>query len=208
MIYNHAAVMEKLRGKAWKFHLGIVLLGWFADQLTKFWAVKKFTLPSGDIDYLHVQQIIGELIQFRLVYNSGAAFGMQPQKIIPFLHPTLFYTLISALALTVLVIFYLKIPPKENWTHIGVALITAGAFGNLTDRLRLDRVVDFIDVEFPNIAIEPFRILGIHFKGIYMDRWPTFNVADSMVCIGVGVIFAVSFVQKRGSVPKGEKGVG
>jgi len=196
--------MEKFKEKAWKFHLGIVLSGWFTDQLTKFFAIKKFSLSGGEIDYLNVQHIVGELIQFRLVYNTGAAFGMQPQKIIPFLHPTLFYTFISVIALAVLILFYLKIPPKEKWTHIGVAMITAGAFGNLTDRLRLNKVVDFIDVEFPNIAIDAFTFLGFHFKGIYMDRWPTFNVADSLVCIGVGVIFVVSFGRKKEKEEKHE----
>jgi len=191
------AFTEKLKGKVWQLHLGIILLGWIADQLTKIWAVKKFSLPNGEVDYFHIQRVVGELVQFRLVYNSGAAFGMQPQKILPFLHPTLFYFFISAIALTVLVIFYLKIPVKDKWTHIGVSLITAGAFGNLTDRLRLDRVVDFIDVEFPNIAIDAFKILGIQFKGIYMNRWPTFNMADSMVCVGVCVIFLVSFIRKK-----------
>ena len=80
---------------------------------------------------------------------------------------------------------------------MGVALITSGAFGNLTDRLRIHKVVDFIDWEFPNIAIDPFSFLGIQFGGLYMDRWPTFNIADALVCVGVSIIFAVSFSKKK-----------
>jgi len=189
--------MKVLKNRAWKLHLGIVIGGLFFDQITKIVAVAKFSLPNGSIDYQKVQQVIGELVQFRLVYNPGAAFGMQPQKIMPFLHPTIFYSAISLIALSVLIIFYLKIPLKDKWTQIGVAMITSGAFGNLTDRLRIHKVVDFIDVDFPNIAIDAFTFFNMQFNGFYMDRWPTFNIADSLVCVGVCIIFVVSFKNKK-----------
>ncbi len=185
-------IKNLLKEKNWKLHLIVVILGLVADQITKLWAVAKFSLPDGNIDYYKVQQVIGELLQFRLVYNTGAAFGMQPQKMVGFLHPTLFFGLISIIAIVVLSVFYLKLPRQDKWTQFGVSLIASGAFGNLADRFRIHKVVDFIDVDIPDISL----------GSIQMDRWPTFNVADSLVCVGVAIILVLSFFQKQKSEKK------
>ncbi|MFC1584109.1 signal peptidase II [Fibrobacterota bacterium] len=172
---------NNLRSKNWKAHIIIIFLGLLSDQITKIWAVKEFSFPTGRINYQHTIQVIGEWVQFRLVYNSGAAFGLQPQKLIAFLHPTLFYGIISLIAITILFFFYRNLPARETWTQIGVCLIIAGAFGNIIDRFRLHKVVDFIDAGIPG----------------FDPRWPTFNVADSMVCIGVGIILITPLFQRK-----------
>jgi signal peptidase II len=152
--------------------IGLLLLSLLADQWTKIWARQQFSLPSGEPDYYQSMAIVGDWLHFRLVFNHGAAFGMKPQSLLPFLHPTLFYGLFSLIAITVLVLYYLRLRPQEGWLKTGIVLILSGAFGNLIDRVTMHKVTDFIDVGIPG----------------YAWRWPTFNIADSCVCIGVGIL--------------------
>lgn len=170
-----------LRGDAWRLLLVLVTLA--ADQVTKFVARAQYSLPDGTPDYFKVTQVAGEWLQFRLVYNSGAAFGMKPQSILPFLHPTVFFALFSTVAIGVLCYYYRKLAYEEGWQKTGVALILSGAFGNLIDRLMLHKVTDFIDVGLPG---------GL--------RWPTFNIADSCVCVGVGLILAAPLFMRKAAV--------
>lgn len=167
-----------LRGDAWRSLLVLATLA--ADQATKFVARAQYSLPDGTPDYFKVTQVAGEWLQFRLVYNSGAAFGMKPQGLLPFLHPTVFFTLFSVVAIGVLFYYYRKLAPGEGWQKAGVSLILSGAFGNLIDRLMLHKVTDFIDVGLPGGA-----------------RWPTFNIADSCVCVGVGLILAAPLLMRK-----------
>jgi lipoprotein signal peptidase len=92
---------------------GLFIVTVLADQLTKVWARRSFSLPNGEPDYFLTHPVIGEWLQFRLVYNFGAAFGMKPQSLLPFLHPTLFFGLFSA-----------------NW-RLGLLLPTPAATGEL-----------------------------------------------------------------------------
>ena len=175
-------------GKNWKLHTVIVLIGVAIDQWTKFLAVSAYALPNGEPDYAKYTAVLGDFLHFRLVYNYGAAFGSSPQNIAPFLNPTLFFLIISILALGVLFFFYKKLSASDKIAQMGVALIVSGAYGNLIDRIRLHRVVDFIDVDIPNIMIGSFE----------MTRWPTFNFADTLICIGVGILILWPSQSKKG----------
>ncbi len=163
----------------WTARLGLALLliaTLALDQWTKLLARIHFGLAGGEPDYFKIKHVLGEWIQFRLVYNAGAAFGMRPQQLIPGLNPTLFYALFSAVAIGFLVFLYRRVPRGDTWQKAGITLILSGAFGNLIDRLRFDKVTDFIDVGIPG----------------YAWRWPTFNVADSCVCVGVAMLVLAS----------------
>ncbi len=159
----------------------LILIGLVIDQITKIWAVSTFSLPSGAINYAKSISVIGQWFQLKLIYNEGAAFGLQPQKIATWMHPTLFFGLISAIAIIGLFFFYRSIPNHDKASQWGIALIISGAFGNLADRLRLSKVVDFLDVGIP--GVDP--------------RWPTFNIADSLVCVGVAIIILWPMFQKK-----------
>lgn len=158
----------------------IILITLAADQYTKHLARLHLGLPNGDPDYFKFKQIFGEWLQFRLVYNTGAAFGMKPQSLIPFLNPTLFYLLFSSVAISILVLYYRKLGVSELWQKLGVALILSGAFGNLIDRVRFQKVTDFIEVGIPGVQ----------------PHWPNFNIADSCVCVGVGIILFAPLLTK------------
>lgn len=151
------------------------------DQLTKFWARAAYSLPNGEPDYYLSTPVIGEWLQFRLVYNHGAAFGLRPQDILPFLHPTVFYVLFSAAAVFFLAFYYRRLSAGEKSARLGVLLILAGAFGNLIDRVTMHKVTDFLDAGIP----------GFH------PRWPVFNIADSSVCVGIALLLLPSLFAAR-----------
>ncbi|HHX15241.1 MAG TPA: signal peptidase II [Fibrobacter sp.] len=162
--------------KTYRFQLSFAVFGVIFDQITKIWAVQRFTNEQG----IPTREIIpligpnGNWVRFQLVYNEGAAFSSRPQDILPFLPPVLFFLLLSIVAMSVLVWFFRSIDKRDWLSRLGVTMIMSGAIGNFIDRMRLQKVVDFIDCDFPDFI---------------MTRFPTFNVADSFVTVGVALVF-------------------
>ena len=101
---------------------------------------------------------------FHLTYirNTGAAWGM-------FSGQNIALSALALVMLAVLVVFRRKILPPGRVHRVALGLLCGGIAGNLFDRLRLDYVVDFLD----------FFVRTSHF--------PAFNVADSAICVGVGI---------------------
>lgn len=98
-----------------------------------------------------------------LVGNKGISFGLMNSG-----QWTLLLSLL-ALGITLVVLVWLW-RATSQWVALGCGLVIGGAIGNLIDRLRFGAVIDFLDV----------HALGYH--------WPTFNVADSAIVLGVGFI--------------------
>ncbi|MCF8052490.1 MAG: signal peptidase II [Desulfobacterales bacterium] len=101
------------------------------------------------------------------IQNPGGAFGFLARQ--GALVRNIVFLFVSVVALCLIFIFYRNTPSTHRWLGAGFALIFGGAVGNLIDRVRFGRVVDFLDV----------------FIGEY--HWPAFNVADSAVTIGIGI---------------------
>jgi signal peptidase II len=104
-------------------------------------------------------------------HNEGSAFGFLNnaggwQK--------WFFTAISVIAVIV-IIYLIKKHSEQKLFCVGLALVLGGAIGNLYDRVTLGYVVDF---------------LNFHINNHY---WPAFNVADSAICVGVGLLLWDSF---------------
>lgn len=145
--------------------------GWFgvaaalvlADQLVK-WRVVATLQPYERIELTPFLNLV-------LVFNEGAAFSFLAQES-GWQRPALiaFAVVASAVVGALLV----RHPDKPVFSA-GLALILAGAIGNLIDRVRLGYVVDFVDV----------HAMGWH--------WPAFNVADSAISIGAGLLIFDSF---------------
>lgn len=137
------------------------------DQLSKVWVVN--TLPlGGPRDPL--------VLGFHLTYvqNTGAAFGI-------FQNVTLLLALLSAFVVFGIVVYLLRhahTTPKLLLSSL--TLILSGAAGNLIDRVRLGYVIDFIDFYVPGVI--DFAI---------------FNVADSCVVIGAGLLLLSSFTSRH-----------
>lgn len=111
-------------------------------------------------------EVLGDVVRLTLAFNRGAALGMSLGE---WSRPVL--TVIGFAMLVLLWRFYRTTGPTERLRTAVLAFITAGALGNLIDRLRWDRgVVDFIDV------------------GIGTTRYWTFNVADSGITVGAIVL--------------------
>ncbi|MCF0222600.1 MAG: signal peptidase II [Fibrobacter sp.] len=163
------------------FHVIVVVFSVVFDQLTKLWALARFTNETGALNH-EVVNVVGDLVRFQLVFNKGAAFSSRPQDLMPFLPSWLFFLLISIVAAVVLFWFYRSIDKRDYLSRLGVVMIIGGALGNFIDRMRLQMVVDFIDCDFPDFI---------------MTRFPTFNVADSFVTVGVALVLLSPVVLRK-----------
>ena len=135
------------------------------DQLTKLWAVRALSPdPNRAIT------IIPNFLQLAWATNQGGAAGLLHH------HPQLL-TLLSLAALGIILWWAHTVPLGEKLARFGFGLILGGAMGNLLDRLFRGGfvlhtyVVDFIDAHW-----------------YYRIHWPTFNVADSCICIGIAIV--------------------
>ncbi len=146
-------------------HLLIALAVFTLDQATK--AVVEARIPLHD-----VRPVIPGLFQLTHVKNRGAAFGLFADS--PSELKIVLLIAVSVLALgLVLVLLWRHQPgawPGAWRTGVGLALILGGATGNLFDRLLHGSVVDFLD----------FYLRSYH--------WPAFNVADSAIVVGAGLL--------------------
>ena len=149
------------RGAGWRaaYLLAAAAL-YLADQASKAWAVKR--LRDGE-----VVKVFDGLLHFGYAENPGIAFG-RLQGGGEFGRWML--AALAALAVVGLLGYFLRTKRTEDRLLGALALLLAGVAGNLTDRVRLGHVVDFIEV----------------FIGSY--QWPTFNVADAAICTGAALL--------------------
>lgn len=138
------------------------------DQWTKHLVVTHLSLHEE-------REIVPNL--FRLVYwtNKGAAFGMFQNKYA-------FFLTLSALALIVLTVLYLRGTFDDPLPRAGFSLLIPGILGNLTDRLWHGQVIDFL-------------LFDLHVP--FAHPWPAFNVADSCICVAVGCFLLGSWGDHR-----------
>lgn len=150
----------------WSVIVGVVIV----DVITKAWAV--YALVPQRIP----REVIGEYVRFTLVYNPGAAFGLHVGD-----YSRWIFTALTIGALYILSRLYRDTRPGDWPRTLAIALVCAGAIGNLIDRLRSPLgVVDFIDI------------------GISQDlRWWTFNVADMAVSTGAFMLAWVLWGEEK-----------
>lgn len=151
----------------WVLLLVVIVL----DQLTKF-------LVASSMDLYESIPIFGNFLRLTYIRNPGGAFGLR------WGHVAVYY--IAAGIVIVWIMWHIW---REGHTRRlsmwALTLILAGALGNLIDRVLQGEVVDFVDCEFFDLAVPAFDIGILHHPGLQLDRWPTFNVADSAVTVGV-----------------------
>ena len=143
-----------------------------ADQLTKIWAVEALS----NVDHI---QVIGDLVRLTLVYNYGGAMGTN-------LGGATVY-LISGIAILVILLAYLYTYRRDLRITVALALIAGGAVGNLIDRARLGRVVDWVDIDIPDLSL----------FGWTLERWWTFNIADAAITLSLMSIIVVFIARGR-----------
>jgi signal peptidase II len=116
---------------------------------------------------------------FRIVYwqNTGAAFGT-------FQNGNTVLKVFTSVIILVILFYYQTIPPAHKFIRLCLAIMLGGAVGNLIDRFRLGYVLDFIAV----------------------GRFPVFNVADSCVTVGVGLLILAMYLEEKKTHPSGMPG--
>jgi signal peptidase II len=129
-----------------------------ADQLTKYIAVQFLT--AGKV------VTVTPFFNLVLVYNSGAAFSILSDA--AGWQRGLFVAI--ALIASAWIVYLLRKYPHQHWFALALALVLAGAVGNVIDRILIGAVIDFLD----------FHALGYH--------WPAFNVADSAITCGAALL--------------------
>ncbi len=140
-------------------------------------------------------KVIGNFFKISYILNSGIAFGMLDLNPSPFKTPIILIT--SFIALGIILYIFLSLPKNIKIAGLSMGFIFGGAIGNIIDRIMRGRVVDFVDINFPDISIPFFKI--------HMIRWPTFNVADSCVFIGI-ILLLIIIIRVGGKAePEGEK---
>ena len=102
-----------------------------------------------------------DVFHLTFVKNPGAAFGMLSNSRWVFM-------VISTVAIVAVMYYLIKYRPKNKWLVVALSIIVGGGIGNMIDRVFLGYVVDFFDFTLINFAV--------------------FNVADSFVCVGAGIL--------------------
>jgi signal peptidase II len=107
------------------------------------------------------------------VENSGIAFGLFPTA-------TSAVIVLTAIVVAWMVVFFARSGARHPILPVGLALVLGGSISNLLDRVRLGAVTDFLDIGF----------------------WPAFNLADTFIVVGVGILLAALFAADRSSAAR------
>jgi signal peptidase II len=150
--------VERFRRVLWAV---IAVVVFAADQVTKALVVRSIpehtTVP-----------LLPHFCNLIHTSNAGAAFGLFSDSPAPWKTVLLIVTSGALLAMVIAIMWRNQ---QLRWgTGMGLALILGGALSNLFDRIRLGRVVDFLDVYYRSY------------------HWPTFNLADSAIVVGAGLL--------------------
>lgn len=152
----------------WKQFLIIVFSGLVIDQLTKLYI-------HGSMALYQSIPVIDGLFNITYLRNRGAAFSFLSEASwrLPF------FIVITLVACCVIVVVMKKLRNDQKLAQVALSMIFSGAVGNLIDRVRIGEVIDFLDVYWKSY------------------HWPAFNVADSLICVGVGLMALDMFNEER-----------
>jgi len=146
----------------------ISAVGIVVDQITKISVDRSMNL----FDSIPV---VENFFHLTYVRNKGAAFSFLSD--VSWRLP--FFITVSIIACIVILIAFRKLRDDQKLAHTSMAMIFSGAVGNLIDRIRIGEVIDFLDVHW------------------YRHHWPAFNVADSLICVGVVLLAIDMFLEEK-----------
>jgi len=133
-----------------------------ADQTSKAWITAHFALHAS-------RPLVPGCLSISHIRNPGAAFGFLAAASPGF--RSVFFLAVTAVAILLIVYYLARTKRQEKLLVFSLALILAGAVGNLVDRIRFGEVIDFLDV-----------YVGTH-------HWPAFNCADAAISCGAVLLF-------------------
>jgi signal peptidase II len=125
--------------------------------------------------------IIDGFFNITYVRNTGVAFGILDSASLPLKSTVL--AVLTLVAIAGVVVYSWRTPISQTLLHTALSLILAGALGNLYDRIRYTYVIDFIEVYYRSY------------------RWPSFNIADSAITVGVGLLVILVFRKDTHDAP-------
>ena len=171
----------------WRVFMLIVVSGLLADQVTKFMAVDRLTTAltrtdgslaarvSGFYSFRHLEPYSTEphvvwkpMWRMRYAENPGAAWGLFRELSLSARNTVFSLTLLGAVIF--ILVYFRRLGGEQRLLQVALSLVFSGAIGNFIDRVARGYVVDFVDWHWWNRP------------DLY---WPTFNVADSMIVVGV-----------------------
>ena len=144
----------------------VAVIVFVLDRITKI-VVESSLAPGSSVD------VVGQWIRISHVTNSGAAFGLLPER-------TTLLSILSVVAVFAIVYYYRRLAADSRLIAATLGMQLGGAFGNLVDRVGQGYVVDFVDVGIP--------------AG---PRFWAFNVADSSIVVGIIAVTALLWWQER-----------
>jgi len=150
------------------------------DRLTKLWIVDRF-------HYGERMAVIPDLFNLTHVRNPGGAFSFMATMAPEFRQA--FFLGTGAVAIVLLLAFFRRLEPGQWLSATAIGAVLGGAVGNLTDRIVYGEVIDFLD----------FRLWGGYV-------WPTFNMADCWIVVGVGVLMLEMFLEPETEAVESEEG--
>ena len=146
--------------------IAVAVFVFVLDRVTKL--IVESSLPvGGSVD------VVGQWIRISHVTNTGAAFGLLPER-------TTLLSILSVAAVLAIVFYYRRLAADSRLIAATLGMQLGGAFGNLVDRIGQGYVVDFVDVGIPG---------GVRF-------W-SFNVADSSIVVGIIAVTVLLWWQER-----------
>lgn len=191
----------------WVLLVAITTAGLVLDLSTKAWAFRTVAgqpveLPYDEIAgnpsyrlpwHQGVRALPGDLLDFRLVLNHGAVFGLGQQR------RPVFIAFTAVAVVAAVGVFGWWTTQRARWAHVGIALVLAGGLGNLYDRLAFGAVRDFLHMT-PRWNL-PF---GLRWPGGSGELFPwVFNVADVLLLTGMALLLFTANrpVAKTGGSP-------
>jgi len=167
------------------------------DQWSKYWAVSALTnaflgaTSFGErLGLFQTAQhprpirqiaVLDDFWHWRYAENTGAAFSFLANAPEWFRRP--FFLAVPVIAMGVIIWYFKKTPEEHRTTRLALALVFGGAVGNFIDRMRLGYVIDFISWHWYDKA-----------------TWPTFNVADSAISVGVVLLLLFSVKPEKTAI--------
>ena len=164
------------------------------DVVTKAWA--EIVLSKRPFDSPSLV-LVPQHLTLTIAYNKGGAWGLLQDAAETVRRP--FFFAVSVLAVLFIVSLYSKLGRGQRALMWGLPLVLGGALGNLSDRVTRSSVIDFIDYRADWVlAMNSGIAKAVPHWGL-TDHWPTFNVADIAICVGVGLMAVDMFTSRRGA---------
>lgn len=151
--------------RRWKIFAAVGVATFVFDQITKYWA--RAALPVNDQGYGLPVVVIENFFEWRLSYNTGSAFGLFGS----IGGARVFLTIVGIIAVGAILWMVKQARDDQTRLNWALGLVAGGAIGNIYDRVLFGKVTDFVVWKY------------------YDKEWPTFNVADVALVIGVGLLF-------------------